>query len=134
MNIRLKTGFAQLCLACLIASVCHAENGGVKPATMEKYQKAKQQVEELAKGSASKYAPEIVTAAHASIDLAQNGLKAGSENQTMEAVEMANLQVKLAGALTEERVAAEKSEAAKRELLAFEKRLEAILAGKGDTP
>lgn len=112
----------------------NAENGGVKPATMEKYQKAKQQVEELAKSSAGKYAPEMVAEANVSIAAAQNGLKGGSDSQTMEAVEMALLQSKLAGALVEERIAVEKTDAAKRELAAFEKRLAVILAGKGDAP
>lgn len=121
-------------LLCTIAPVCNADSGAVSPATMDKYQKAKKQIEELGKSSAVKYAPEMVAAAHASMESAQNGLKSGVESQTLEAVEMAILQAKVASALVEERIAAEKAEAAKRELSAFEKRLSAILSGKGDMP
>lgn len=109
-----------------------AEEGGVLPATMEKYQRARAQVEALPGSAAAKYAPEAVQAASASIAAAQEGLKAGSDNQTREAVEKALLQVTLATVLTEERAAAEKTAAVRKELANLEQRLAAILTGKGD--
>lgn len=106
--------------------------GGVLPATMEKYQKARERVEALPGTAAAKYAPEAIEAANKSISAAQEGLKLGSDKATRESLEMALLQVTLAGTLADERAAAEKTAAAKAELESLEQRLAAILAGKGD--
>ncbi|MBI2353587.1 MAG: DUF4398 domain-containing protein [Deltaproteobacteria bacterium] len=119
-------------LVCSQAAVAAEEAGGVQPATMEKYQKARERVEALPGTPAAKYAPEAIEAASKSIAAAQEGLKAGSDKATRESVEMAILQVTLAGALAEERAAAGKSAGAKAELDRLEQRLAAILAGKGD--
>lgn len=119
-------------LMCSQSVVAAEEAGGVQPATMEKYQKARERVEALPGTPAAKYAPEAIEAANKSIAAAQEGLKAGSDKATRESVEMATLQVILAGALAEERAAAEKSAAAKTGLERLEQRLAAILAGKGD--
>lgn len=122
----------------LLAAVCSTalyaaeEASGVQPATMEKYQKAKQRVEALATAVSAKYAPEVVADAARSISAAQEGLQAGSDRATREAVETALLQVTLAGVLADERIAAEKAKSAKAELERLEQRLAAILAGKGD--
>jgi len=109
-----------------------ADEGGVLPATMEKYQRARAQVELLPGSAAAKYAPETVQAAKASIAAAQEGLKAGNDSQTREAVEKAVLQVTLANVLADERAAAEKTTAVRKELASLEQRLAAILTGKGD--
>lgn len=119
-------------LVCSQAAVAAQEAGGVQPATMEKYQKARERVEALPGTPAAKLAPETVEAAAKSIAAAQEGLKLGSDKATRESVEMALLQITLANVLAEERAAAEKSTAAKAELDGLEQRLAAILAGKGD--
>ena len=108
-----------------------AEEGGVLPATMEKYQRARAQVEALPATAAAKYAPEAIQAAKASMAAAQDGLKAGSDMQTRQAVEKALLQVTLATVLAEERAAAEKTAVVRKELASLEQRLAAILTGKG---
>lgn len=108
------------------------EAGGVQSATMEKYQKARERVEALPGSPAATYAPEVVKDAAKSIAAAQEGLKTGNDKATRESVEMALLQVTLAGVLADERASAEKSAAAKVVLDKLEQRLAAILAGKGD--
>lgn len=123
-----------LMMLCFTAVPAFSSSDGVTPSTMEKYQKAKQQVEALATSSAVKFAPEVIKLAGESVSAAQNGLKAGSDKETREAAEMALLQVKFAGALSEERAATEKTAMATKELAAFEQRLLNILSGKGDRP
>jgi hypothetical protein len=108
------------------------ENGGVQPATMEKYKKVREQVEALPNTTAAKYAPEIIKDANKSLTAAQNGLKAGNDKATRESAEMSMLQVTLAGVLADERATAAKTNAAKEALEKLEQRLSAILAGKGD--
>lgn len=110
------------------------EAGGVKPETTALYQKARDQVSKLNGTSATKYAPEVVEQAAANIEAAQNGLQQGNDRTTRQASELATSQVKLALALTDERIAAEKTAAAQKELAQLEQRLEAILAGKGEQP
>ncbi len=129
----------RLCFGIMIGlafccTVYAADDGGVQPATMEKYQKVRVQVEALSTAPAVKLAPEAVKDAQKSIAEAQEGLKNGNDKATREAVEKSLLQVTLAGVLAEERAAAEKTAAALKELTALERRLAAILAGKGDTP
>ncbi|HEY4744113.1 MAG TPA: hypothetical protein VIH45_05595, partial [Desulfuromonadaceae bacterium] len=108
------------------------EAGGVQPATMEKYQKARERVEALPGTAAATHAPEVVKDAGKSIAAAQEGLKAGNDRATRESAEMALLQVTLAGVRADERMAAEKTAAVKAGLDTLEQRLAAILAGKGD--
>jgi hypothetical protein len=108
------------------------EAGGVQSATMEKYQKARERVDALPATPAAKYAPEVIKDAVKSLASAQEGLKAGNDKATREAVEMAQLQVTLAGVLADERAATEKTVAAKAALDKLEQRLAAILSGKGD--
>lgn len=110
------------------------EAGGVKPETTALYQKARDQVSKLNGTAVTKYAPEVVEQAAANIESAQNGLQQGNDRTTRQASELATTQVKLALALTEERIAAEKTAAARKELAQLEQRLEAILAGKGEKP
>jgi len=121
-----------LLAVCVQAGGAADDAGGVQPVTMEKYQKARERVEALPGTPSATYAPEVVKEAAKSLALAQEGLKAGNDKATRESVEMAQLQVILAGVLAEERVAAEKSAAAKVALDKLEQRLAAILAGKGD--
>jgi hypothetical protein len=108
------------------------ESGAVQPATTEKYQKVRNQVEALVNLPAGKRAPEVVEQAGKSIATAQEGLKSGSDKMTREYTEMAALQVILATALAEERDAATATENARKLLTAHENRLTNILAGKGD--
>lgn len=110
------------------------EAGGVKPETTALYQKARDQVTKLNGTPAAKYAPEVIEQAAANIEIAQNGLQQGSDLATRQASELAATQVKLALALTDERIAAEKTAAAQKELIQLEQRLAAILAGKGEKP
>jgi outer membrane murein-binding lipoprotein Lpp len=110
------------------------EAGGVKPETTALYQKARDQVTKLNNTPVTRYAPEVVEQAAASIEAAQNGLQKGNDRATRQASELATTQVKLALALTDERIAAEKTAAAQKELAQLEQRLEAILAGKGEKP
>jgi len=108
------------------------EQGGVQPATMEKYQKVRERVEALPGTLAAKYAPEMIRDANKSLAAAQDGLKAGNDNATRESAEMAMLQITLAGVLTEERITAAKTALTKDAMEKLEQRLAAILAGKGD--
>ncbi len=108
------------------------EQGGVQPATMEKYQKVRERVEALPGTQAAKYAPEMIRDANKSLAAAQDGLKAGNDNATRESAEMAMLQITLAGVLTEERITAAKTALTKDAMEKLEQRLAAILAGKGD--
>ena len=119
---------------CVCASiVCAAdESRAVQPATTEKYQKVRKQVEELSSQSAGKRAPEVVEQARQSIAKAQEGLKTGSDKMTREYSEMAALQVVLAGVLTEERDATAETDSARKQLASHESRLANILSGKGD--
>ncbi|MDD5285901.1 MAG: DUF4398 domain-containing protein [Desulfuromonadaceae bacterium] len=121
--------FHCICAATLFAS---DESGAVQPATTEKYQKVRLQVETLAKMPAGKSAPEVVEQARKSIATAQEGLKRGNDKITRDYAEMAALQVILANALAEERDAATAAESARKMLSAHESRLAAILSGKGD--
>ena len=119
---------------CVCAGVVSAadESGSVQPATTEKYQKVRNQVDALEKLPAGKLAPEVVEQARKSISTAQGGLKSGSDKITREYTEMAALQAILAGALAEEREAAAATENARKLLTAHENRLTAILSGKGE--
>lgn len=110
------------------------ETGGVKPDTTALYRDAREQVEKLATTPAAKYAPEAIEQAKQSLAAAQAGLEAGSEKTTRDGSERAALQAKLALALTDERIAEEKSTAAQKELAGLEQRLSTILAGKGEQP
>ncbi len=127
---------AAVALLALTAGFAFAadETGGVKPETTALYQKAKDQVAKLSGTPAAKYAPEVVEQAAANLEAAQNGLQLGNDRTTRQASELATAQVKLALALTDERIAAEKSAAAQKELTQLEQRLETILAGKGEKP
>lgn len=119
---------------CFCASFACAvdESGSVQPATTEKYQKVRSQVDALAGLPAGKLAPEVIEQARKSIATAQEGLKSGSDKMTREFTEMAALQVALAGALTEERGAVAATENARKLLASHETRLADILSGKGD--
>ena len=108
------------------------ESGAVQPATTEKYQKVRNQVEALESMPAGKRAPEVLKQAIQSIAAAQEGLKSGNETATREYTEMAALQVILAGALADERDAATATENSRKLLTAHENRLANILSGKGD--
>lgn len=123
-----------LLMSCVVVLPAFSSSDGVNPSTMEKYQQAKQQIEALSGSSIARLAPEMVKEAGQSMAAAQNGLMRGNDKETVQAVEMALLQVKLAGALAEERAAAEKSAAAVKELAAFEQRLSQILTNQGDKP
>lgn len=127
---------AAVALLALTAGCAFAadETGGVKPETTALYQKAKDQVAKLNGTPAAKYASEVVEQAAANLEAAQNGLQQGNDRATRQASELATAQVKLALALTDERIAAEKTAAAQKELTQLEQRLEAILAGKGEQP
>ena len=117
----------------MLSFPAHADDtGGVQPATMEKYQKVKQQVEALAGTPAASLAPEVATEAARSVATAQEGLKTGNDRVTHEAVETALLQVTLARVLADERQSAGKTSVVRAELEKLEQRLAAILAGKGD--
>ncbi len=106
---------------------------GVTPATMENYKKVKELVEKLPQTKAVKYAKEIIESANKSIAKAQEGLKAGDERITKQAVELAGVQVTLANVLSDERESAERTEAVRKELTREEARLANILEGKGDS-
>lgn len=117
-----------------VFSFAAEEAGGVKPETTALYQKAKDQVAKLNGTPAAKYASEVIEQAAANLEAAQNGLQQGNDRATRQASELATAQVKLALALTDERIAAEKTATAQKELTQLEQRLEAILAGKGEKP
>jgi hypothetical protein len=121
-------------LLCFFASIAYAadESGAVQPATTEKYQKVRNQVEALENQPAGKRAPEVLKQAVQSIAAAQEGLKSGNDKTTREYTEMAALQVILAGALADERDAVAATESARKLLAAHENRLSNILSGKGD--
>ena len=108
------------------------ESGTIQPATTEKYQKVRKQVDELANLPAGKRAPEVVEQAKKSIATAQEGLKSGNDKKTREYSEMAALQVLLTAAMAEERDATASAENARKVLVSHENRLTAILSGKGD--
>jgi phage shock protein A len=106
--------------------------GGVTPATMEKYRQTKEEVEKLPQTKANRYAKDMIEAAKKRVVRAQEGLKAGDEKMTKEAVEMAQVQIALTEVLSEERESAEKTATTKAELEKLEQKLASILAGKGD--
>ncbi|WP_277057964.1 DUF4398 domain-containing protein [Trichlorobacter lovleyi] len=128
--------YAAVALLTLTAGFAFAadEAGGVKPETTALYQKARDQVAKLSGTPAAKYAPEVIEQAAANLETAQNGLKQGDDRATRQASELAATQVKLALALTDERIALEKSTASQKELTQLEQRLASILAGKGEKP
>lgn len=107
---------------------------GVKPETTTLYRAAREQVDKLGTTVAAKYAPEVIEQAKASIAQAQKGLEAGNDTTTRMATERATLQTKLAQSVTEERIAAEKTEDVKKELTSLDQRLTKILTGKGEKP
>jgi hypothetical protein len=128
-----------LALAALLALAPAAawtaeEIGGVKPETTALYREAREQVDKLATTPAAKYAPEAIEQAKQSIAIAQKGLEAGNEMTTRDGSERAALQAKLALALADEGIAAEKAAAAQKELAGLEQRLSTIMAGKGEQP
>ena len=127
---------AAVALLALTAGFAFAadEAGGVKPETTALYQKARDQVDKLSGTPAAKYAPEVIEQAATNLKTAQNGLKLGDDRTTRQASELATAQVKLALTLTDERIAAEKTAVAQKELTQLEQRLEAILTGKGEKP
>ncbi len=127
-----NVGAAAVMVLLMACGVYAGDESGVQPATMEKYQKVKALVEALPGTPAARFAPETIKGAVASMAAAQDGLKSGSDKATREAVEMALLQVALAGAQSEERAAASETDTARKELSGLERRLSAILAGKGD--
>jgi len=131
--VRLCAAFTLLALM-PVFSFAADETGGVKPETTALYQKARDQVTKLSGTPVTKYAPEVVEQAAANIEAAQNGLQQGNDRATRQSSELATTQVKLALALTDERIAAEKTAAVQKELTQLEQRLEAILAGKGEKP
>jgi hypothetical protein len=110
------------------------DTAGVKAETTALYQKAREQVSKLAGTPAARYAPEVVKKAEASLESAQNGLKLGNDRTTRQASELAVSQVKFAQVLADERIAAEKTATALKELTELEQRLATILAGKGEKP
>lgn len=128
--------YATVALLTLTAGFAFAadEAGGVKPETTALYQKARDQVAKLSGTPAAKYATEVIEQAAANLETAQNGLKQGDDRATRQASELATTQVKLALALTDERIALEKSAASQKELTQLEQRLASILAGKGEKP
>lgn len=128
--------YATVALLTLTAGFAFAadEAGGVKPETTALYQKARDQVAKLSGTPAAKYAPEVIEQAADNLETAQNGLKQGDDRATRQASELATTQVKLALALTDERIALEKSAASQKELTQLEQRLASILAGKGEKP
>lgn len=128
--------YATVTLLALTAGFAFAadEAGGVKPETTALYQKARDQVGKLGGTPAAKYAPEVIEQAAANLETAQQGLKQGDDRATRQASELASIQAKLALALTDERIALEKSAAAQKELTQLEQRLASILAGKGEKP
>lgn len=119
---------------CVCASISFSADGpaAVQPATTEKYQKVRRQVEDLQNLPAGKRAPEMVDQARQSMAKAQDGLKGGSDKITREYTEMAALQVILAGALAEERDAVMVTENTRKLLASHENRLATIFSGKGD--
>ena len=117
-----------------ILSFAADEAAGVKPETTAIYKTAREQVEKLSASQASKHAAETVRQAQASIEAAQKGLESGNDRTTRNASEMATLQARLAIAISDEKIASEKTIAAKRKLAGLENRLNLILAGKGEQP
>lgn len=131
----IRIGMMLVLVTCISGYALAAEEaGGVKPETTALYQKARDQVARLSSTPAGKYAPEIIKQATEQIEAAQNGLKTGNDQLTRQGAELAATQAKLALAVTDERIAAEKTAAAGKELKQLEERLATILAGKGEKP
>lgn len=107
---------------------------GVKPDTAALYRTAREQVDRIGTTQAAKHAPDTVAQAQKSISEAQAALETGNDEATRSNAERATMQVKLALALTEERISAEKLSSVKKELADLEQRLQRILSGKGDQP
>ena len=125
--------FAAVLSAMQLSSIAFAAEGaGVTPETTALYRSAKDQVEKLSATPAVKYSAETVGQARKSLAAAQKGLEAGDDKTTRDFSDKAILQAKLALALSDERIAAEKSASAAKELAALEQRLGNILAGKGE--
>jgi small-conductance mechanosensitive channel len=128
----MKSKIVTLLFFLLFSPLIIVAAGGVTPATMEKYRQTKDEVEKLPQTKANRYAKDMIEAAKKSVVRAQEGLKAGDEKMTKEAVEMAQVQIALTEVLSEERESAEKTAATKAELEKLEQKLASILAGKGD--
>lgn len=114
------------------AALAADEATAVKPETTALYRTAREQVDRLGTTPAAKYAPEAIERAKQSLAAAQSGLEAGNDQATRAGAERAVLQSKLALALADERIAAEKTVATRNELDRLTQRLNAILAGKGE--
>lgn len=134
MKRLLRPVVSGLLLVLAVSAFAANETAGVKPDTAALYQKARDQVSNLTNSSAVKYAPETVKQAEADVAAAQSGLEQGNDRATRQSAELAIIQVKLALALADERIAAEKTVAAQQELTRLEQRLTAILSGKGEKP
>jgi mannitol-1-phosphate/altronate dehydrogenase len=122
-----------LCLIVMLMFASPAAAGeGVTKATIDSYRQTKEAVEKLTDTKAGKYARDIIENTKASVFKAQQAIESGDEKAAKQAIEMANLQITLAGATADEREATDKTAVSRTELKQLEQRLENILAGKGD--
>jgi phage shock protein A len=105
---------------------------GVTKATIDEYRQTKESVEKLTDTKAGKYARDVIESTKTNVFKAQQAIEAGDEKAAKQAIEMANLQITLAGATADEREATDKTAVSRTELKQLEQRLEGILSGKGD--
>jgi len=111
-----------------------APAAGVSPKVMDRYRQAKTAVDDLQQAKAGVYARDVLETARQTLAKAKEAADAGNESAVGTALDMVVLQVELAKARTEEREAAEKTAVTRARLDKLQKRLDDILAGKGETP
>ncbi len=117
-------------LACPIAATA----GSVSPAVMDRYRQVKASIEEMRQTKAGVYAREVLESTQQTLAKAKEAADSGNEGTVKTALDMAVLQMDLAKARTEEREAAEKNAVTRARLDKLQKRLDDILAGKGEKP
>lgn len=117
-------------LACPLA----ASAGDVSPATMDRYRQTRASLEEMRQAKAGIYARDVLEATQQTLAKAKEAADGGNESAVKTALDKATLQMDLARARTEEREAAEKTAVTRARLDKLQKRLDDILAGKGETP
>jgi hypothetical protein len=118
----------------ILAGPIAATAATVSPAAMDRYREARASFEEMRQAKAGVYARDVLEAAQQTLAKAREAADSGNEGAMKTALDMAVLQMDLAKARTEEREAAEKTAVTRARLDKLQKRLDDILAGKGDKP
>ena len=117
-------------LLIIISSSFAAE--GIRPNIMGKYRQAKASFDEANQSNMGTYAKDILDNANRNLIKASESIETKKEKATLEALEVAILQIELAKIKTEELIASEKTAVTRNRVDKLSHRLDEILTGKGD--